>query len=203
MPGIEARAPERTETSKRIGVVAEPMTSLPAHARQGRIDLLGKVGGIGFPVLVEIAADFGGDGEAGRDRQAERRHLRQIGALAAEQSLHLAAAIGLFRAEGIDPFRHQPLSRNRARFEAKASRGARRMSPPRDADAGKPAAAQTRWALRDGRPTPLVAGRRGSSKLMGSRSNGPSPWSNLRRRLARSQRRRNSRFRPRADDGRR
>ena len=235
MPGIEARAPERTETSSGLAAIAEPMASLPAHARQRRIDLLGKVGGIGFVVLVEIGADFGRDGEAGRHRQAERRHLRQIGALAAEQILHLAAAIGLFRAEGIDPFRHQPLSRNRTRFAAKAepqlthpqsvNRRARRPASPSRKASNRAEERLSRAMRRASRSyttsrSPREPSRLGSLpkrtacrirtassqvgagvKTDGLRSIGPSPWSNLRRRSARSRRRRNSRFRPRADDG--
>ena len=109
MPGIEARAPERTETQQRIGGVAEHMAGLPADLRDRRVDLRGEIGRIGLAVGVEVGADFGGDGEAGRHRQAERRHLVQIRALAAEQILHLPPSFGALGAEGIDPFRHYSL----------------------------------------------------------------------------------------------
>jgi hypothetical protein len=58
---------------------------------------------IGFVVLVEISADLGGNGEAGRHRQAEMRHLGEAGALAAEKIAHVGAAFGLAAAKGIHP----------------------------------------------------------------------------------------------------
>ena len=54
----------------------------------------------------EIGADFRGDGEAGRHRQAQIAHFGQVRALAAEQILHLRAAFRRTAAKGINPFRH-------------------------------------------------------------------------------------------------
>ena len=53
-------------------------------------------------VRVEPGADFGRDGEAGRHRQADARHFREVRALAAEQRLHLAVAVAASIAEEIN-----------------------------------------------------------------------------------------------------
>ena len=53
---------------------------------------------------VEVGADLGGDGEAGRHRQAEIGHFGEVRALAAEQIAHVGLALGLAVAEGVDPF---------------------------------------------------------------------------------------------------
>ena len=55
---------------------------------------------------VIVSADLGGDGQAGRHRQAQIAHLRQVGALATQQIAHLGFAIGLAVAERIDPLTH-------------------------------------------------------------------------------------------------
>ena len=86
MPGIDAREPERTETSS--GLCASPKRAAGDRLDllQGRIDLRVELGRIGFRVGVKIGANVGRDGEARRHRQAEIGHFRQIGALAAQQS---------------------------------------------------------------------------------------------------------------------
>ena len=53
-------------------------------------------------VLVKICADLGRDGEAGRDRQTDPRHLMEICALATEERLHLASAVRVTIPEIID-----------------------------------------------------------------------------------------------------
>ena len=52
-------------------------------------------------VVVVVGADLGGDGESGRHGQADAAHLGEVGALAAEQRLHRAVAVGLL-AEQVD-----------------------------------------------------------------------------------------------------
>ena len=87
MPGIEARAPERTET--RSGLSASPKVR-PAIRRRARAPprpRLRAPGRIGAAVVVVVGADLGRDGEAGRHRQAEIGHLGEVGALAAEEVL--------------------------------------------------------------------------------------------------------------------
>ena len=63
--------------------------------------------GIALVVVVERGADLGGDGEAGRHRQADRGHLGQVGALAAEQVLHVGAALVVAGAEAVHPLGHR------------------------------------------------------------------------------------------------
>ena len=60
-----------------------------------------------LPVMsVEIGADLGSNRKAGRNRQSHRTHLGKVGALTAEQILHLGAAVRGVSTEIVDPFRH-------------------------------------------------------------------------------------------------
>jgi hypothetical protein len=93
IPGIEARAPERTELA--AGDFGD--------MRQTRVDLLLEVLRVFLGVGVIVGADRGGDGEARRHRKAQVGHLGEIGALAAQQFLHAGAALRLAAAEGVDP----------------------------------------------------------------------------------------------------
>ena len=97
MPGIEARAPERTETSS--GLAGRRSACRPACStwRRCRGDLGAQRRRVAPPVRVEVGAHFGGDGEARRHRQAEAGHLGEVGALAAEQILHRGVAVGACR----------------------------------------------------------------------------------------------------------
>ena len=105
MPGIEARAPERTETSSGRLDVAEVGADRVADEAHGLVDLrLEAVGQLAALRVVGVA-DLGGDGEAGRHGQAEARHLGEIGALAAEQLRHVGTAVDIAGGEGVDPFR--------------------------------------------------------------------------------------------------
>ncbi len=61
-----------------------------------------------FPaVVVERGADLGRDGEPGGDRQADRGHLRQVGALAAQQVAHVGATLVVAGAETVHPLGHR------------------------------------------------------------------------------------------------
>ena len=104
MPGIEARAPERTETSKGLPGSPKLAPTILADIGQRRLDLVRQSLGILIVVAVKAGADLGGDGETGRHRQAEIGHLGEIGALAAEQRLHAGAAFGAAAAKAIDEF---------------------------------------------------------------------------------------------------
>ncbi len=102
IPGIETRAPERTETSSGFFGVAE-------LAPEGFLDARHAFGDAGFEplgilvaVIVEIVADPGRYREAGRHRQLERRHLGQVRALAAQKVAHVGAPFGDSRTEKID-----------------------------------------------------------------------------------------------------
>ncbi len=94
IPGIESRAPERTET--RSGRFLSPSFFADRFLDLGqrRRDLGLEPFRIGAFVLVKISADFGRDREPGRHRQADAGHLREVGALAAEQRLHVSGAVG-------------------------------------------------------------------------------------------------------------
>ncbi len=70
---------------QRVLAIAEPAPGQPADLRERRLDLGLELLRIGFAVLVEVGADLGGDGEAGRHRQAEIGHLGEVRALAAEE----------------------------------------------------------------------------------------------------------------------
>ncbi len=89
---------------QRIVGIAEDLAGQLADIIERLLDLRLQLLRIGFVVRVEIGADRGRDGEAGRHRQAEIGHLGEIGALAAEQIAHVGAALGLAVAEGEDPF---------------------------------------------------------------------------------------------------
>ena len=104
MPGIEARRAGAHRDQQRIFAVAEFLAGDAADLGERRLDLRLQILRIGFAVVVEIGADLGGDGEAGRHRQAEMRHLGEARALAAEQIAHRRAAGRLAAAEGVDPF---------------------------------------------------------------------------------------------------
>ena len=87
---------------ERVGGVAEALAGL----RLDRLDRLEDV--VPQPVGQLLAggevvvAGLGGDGEAGRDRQARVGHLGEAGALAAEQVAHPRVALGLAAPEGVD-----------------------------------------------------------------------------------------------------
>jgi hypothetical protein len=63
---------------------------------------------IAAAVGVEVGADLGRDGEARRHRQSQIAHLREIGALAAEEVAHVRAPLGAARSETVNPLRHRP-----------------------------------------------------------------------------------------------
>ena len=85
MPGMENLAPERQETSS--GLAGSP-NFLPVCFLDGleRLQLLlpHALGELLAGRQVGVAG-LGGDGEAGRHRHADARHLGQVGALAAQQ----------------------------------------------------------------------------------------------------------------------
>ncbi len=94
MPGIEARAPDRIDTSSGLAASPKCLPTRLAHGGQRRIDLGRQAVRVGAAGCREDGADFGGDGEAGRNRQAEIGHFGQVGALAAEQGLHVGTPFG-------------------------------------------------------------------------------------------------------------
>ena len=65
-------------------------------------DLVHQPGGQLLAGVVVVAAGLGGDGEARGDRERDERHVGEVGALAAEQVLHVGVAFGLAAAEEVD-----------------------------------------------------------------------------------------------------
>ena len=105
MPGIEARAPERTETSSGRVDIAEVRTDRVADQSHGLVHLrLQAVGQFAAMRIVGVA-DLGRDGETGGNVQAQAGHLRKVGALAAEQLRHVGATIDIAGGKGVDPLR--------------------------------------------------------------------------------------------------
>ena len=101
---------------QRIFGIAERLAGQLADMVERLLDLRLQCRRIGFVVRVEIGADRGRDGEAGRHRQAEIGHFGEVGALAAEQVAQARFALGLAVAERIDPLagfyrRRRPASR--------------------------------------------------------------------------------------------
>jgi len=98
---MENLAPDQ----QRVGGVAE----LPAHGLLHPAQVLVHLSGEPVrhaAVLQVIAARLGGNREAGGHGQADVGHLGEVGALAAEQVLHVLVAF----AEGVDELRHCTLS---------------------------------------------------------------------------------------------
>ena len=115
MPGIDARAPERTDTSSGLAGSPKRLPTTLLDLTQVAVDLRrASDGGVAAAVRVEVRADLGGDREAGRDGQPEAGHLGEVGALAAEQLLHRGIAVGDAAAEGKDELARAALGGHRA-----------------------------------------------------------------------------------------
>ena len=103
MPGIESAAPERTRDEHRVVVIAELLAAeVGFHLGDGRFDL--RHGGFGdlLAFVVVLGTDFGGDGEARGNRDADHAHFGEVRTFAAEQFLLLAIAVGRLAAERVD-----------------------------------------------------------------------------------------------------
>ena len=103
MPGIELRAPERTETSSgRVGI-AEARADDPAHPlERRRRSRRSSPSGMRPPIFEILVADLGRDREARRHGNAEVRHLGEVRPLSAEKLLHRRVAVRTPLAEEID-----------------------------------------------------------------------------------------------------
>ena len=91
---------------QRLALVAELQALRLLDMGQGFADLGCQVVRVVPVVLIERGADLGGEGEAGRDRQADAGHLRQVGALAAQQIAHVRAALVVAGTEAVHPLAH-------------------------------------------------------------------------------------------------
>ena len=102
MPGIESREPERTAKRSGIGEAAEALAENLFNALDGVVDLRVDFLRQSLAVLIEPGTDLRGNGEAGRHRQTDAGHFREVRALAAEERLHLAVAVAASVAEEIN-----------------------------------------------------------------------------------------------------
>ena len=106
MPGIDTAAPERTDTSSGLSPVTEAAAGRALEPLQRLLDL--RLEARAELLRLEVLqADGGGDGEAGRNWNAERGHLGEPGALAAEDVLHGGGAVRPSLAEEIDQGRRE------------------------------------------------------------------------------------------------
>jgi len=108
-PRHRGAGPGTHRDQQRVGAVAELLAHELFNPGQVLVDLGLETGRVVAVVLVEFGADFGGDGEPGRHRQADAGHLRQVGSLAAQQILHVATPFGNPIAEEIDILCHETL----------------------------------------------------------------------------------------------
>ena len=101
IPGIESRAPERTDT--RSGLLRPPklLPELTFDLFDCLQDGFRERRRVGSAVIVIVAAHFGAYGKSRRDGQTYGRHLREVCALTAEQVAHGRVAVS-FLAKGIN-----------------------------------------------------------------------------------------------------
>ncbi len=94
MPGIDTRGAGADRDEQRIGGVAELLAgdALDMGDAGGDFGLQALGEGLAL-VIIDARTSAVRDGEAGRDRQADRGHAVEIGALAAEQVLVALAAV--------------------------------------------------------------------------------------------------------------
>ena len=78
---------------ERVVRVAEFLAAFVLHAFEIFVNLALDLIADGLAVLVVVGAGLGGDGKAVRHGHAEIHHLRQVGALAAQQLAHIARAL--------------------------------------------------------------------------------------------------------------
>ena len=90
---------------KRIGRVSEFLARLALHLGECSLNL--GLDGLGKRAVgrVIVVADLGGDGEPRGHGNADRAHLREVGAFAAKQIFHVGTAVGLAAAERVNVLR--------------------------------------------------------------------------------------------------
>ncbi|OPZ58522.1 MAG: hypothetical protein BWY87_01417 [Deltaproteobacteria bacterium ADurb.Bin510] len=89
----DARARTDREEQRVLGI-AETFAHDGLDLGQSFLDLVLDILRQGLAALIIDGADFGRDGEARRHRNAQVAHLGQVGALAAQQVLHVGLALG-------------------------------------------------------------------------------------------------------------
>jgi hypothetical protein len=100
MPGMDSRAPERTEKSSGILLAAENLPCCFSTALTAALTSAARLEGY-FPAgLREVRAHFRGDGEAGRNGETDSGHFGKIGTLATKEVLHLGVPV-CYLAKGV------------------------------------------------------------------------------------------------------
>ena len=94
MPGMDARAPLRTETRRGFSGIAEALAGDGFHLLDVNKDLSDDLVVDLLAVLIVLSAGLGGDGEALGNGHAQAGHLSQVSALAAQQLTHGTVAFG-------------------------------------------------------------------------------------------------------------
>ena len=89
----------------------------PLDMGEARLDLGFEACGNSAARGVVGVAEFRRDGEAGRDGQADGRHLGEVGPLAAQQRAHPRIPVRRPPAEAVDPFGHGLAPRPRSTHE--------------------------------------------------------------------------------------
>ena len=102
IPGIENFAPERTLTSSGLAASPKPLPVRRSTSRIASSDVVPEAVGQLLAGGEVVVARLGRDREAGRGGQARLGHLGEAGALAAEEVLHPAVALGRAVAPRVD-----------------------------------------------------------------------------------------------------
>ncbi len=119
-PGHRVAGARAHGHEQRVVQVAEFLAGLLLDRDDARFHLRAERRRIRPLVGVVVRADLGGDGEAGRHRQSDAAHLSEVRALAAEQRLHRAVAVGL-AAKEIDVLALRAVGARRSAFGARRS----------------------------------------------------------------------------------
>ena len=109
MPGIEARAPERTGDEKRVFSIAETLADLLADFGKRSLHIFLQAVREVLVIIVIGRADISRDGEARRHRQSQIGHLGKVRALAAEQVFHRRIAFSRAVAKAVNPLRRRSI----------------------------------------------------------------------------------------------
>ena len=107
MPGIETRAPDRTETSSGFGGSPNIAVGRALDMRDAMRDLIGQAIRKGFAIGIIGSAHLSGDRKARRDGQTNRRHPIKVRAFAAKQVFGKPVAIGNAAAETVHILGHR------------------------------------------------------------------------------------------------
>ncbi len=130
MPGIEARAPERTDTRSGRAGIAQPAAGRRLEALEPGLHLLPEAGRILLAARVVGRPRVGSDGEARRHGDAEIRHLGELAPLSPEAGPEGARSLGLAVGEEVDVLRRARRGLLRFPLRGLLSSGKRHSTTP-------------------------------------------------------------------------